>query len=93
MKIDIVLFDDSEGVMSVYLDGEYYFNGDDYHNNIRDYIRGWLDGIWLIPSENHSIEVNRYNLTETGQIKFIDNGYNIPQVFPFTDYEYVNEQD
>lgn len=76
MKIDIVRTyeKDSESSiddmpLSIYIDSEYISHGDCYHDNMFDYINGYVDGIkkvYELNSDNdfdlEDIKVERYRL-------------------------------
>jgi|GEM_PF-3251863 len=36
---------EGDGVVGLYIDGELYYNGDEYHDNIRTWVLGFLDGL------------------------------------------------
>lgn len=67
MKIDIVRTyeKDSESSiddmpLAIYIDNEYVGHGDCYHDNMFDYINGYIDGIKKVYVED--IKVERYRL-------------------------------
>lgn len=56
----------SDGFHALYIDGKLIVYGDDYHNKIQDYIRGFIDGI----------EFTGMKPEITGQCRYLKDAYN-----------------
>ena len=87
MKIDIVTFCPEEDIIAIYVDGKLYMFGDSYHDKMKQFVDGFIDGINLVSS---NIEIKRYELIEKSSERFIENGAcDFPSRFPFKNYKYI----
>ena len=62
MKIDICIFDFGEPVRALYVDGVLYSYGDEYHNNMRNWIDGFVAGCSQCSIQGVQVETHEFEI-------------------------------
>jgi hypothetical protein len=68
---------EGDGVIVIYRDGMLVTHGDDYHDNIREYLAGFFDGLRYLGAEP---EIERWYVSGQHQEAY-DLMYSVPDTF------------